>query len=72
MISYRPTFCLVFLTSREANLVTDTALASCWDGLLAWVCVNAPYPDIQYQSKVWTHLLIQGFFFILTIFYIVE
>ena len=27
---------------------------------------------IQYQSKVWTHLLIQGFFFIFTIFYIVE
>uniref|UniRef100_A0A4W5RTP0 non-specific serine/threonine protein kinase n=1 Tax=Hucho hucho TaxID=62062 RepID=A0A4W5RTP0_9TELE len=28
--------------------------------------------DILYQSKVWTHLLIQGFFFIFTIFYIVE
>ena len=28
--------------------------------------------DIQYLSKVWTHLLIQGFFFIFTIFYIVE
>ena len=28
--------------------------------------------DIEYQSKVWTHLLIQGFFFIFTIFYIVE
>ena len=28
--------------------------------------------DVQYQSKVWTHLLIQGFFFIFTIFYIVE
>ena len=27
---------------------------------------------IQYQLKVWTHLLIQGVFFILTIFYIVE
>ena len=27
---------------------------------------------IQYQSKVWTHLLIQGFFFIFNIFYIVE
>ena len=28
--------------------------------------------NVQYQSKVWTHLLIQGFFFIFTIFYIVE
>ena len=28
--------------------------------------------DVQYQSKVWTHLLIQGSFFILTNFYIVE
>ena len=27
---------------------------------------------IQYQSKLWTHLLIQGFFFIFTIFDIVE
>jgi hypothetical protein len=25
---------------------------------------------LQYQYKVWTHLLIQGFFFIFTIFYI--
>jgi hypothetical protein len=25
---------------------------------------------LQYQSKVWTHILIQGFFFILTIFYL--
>jgi hypothetical protein len=25
---------------------------------------------LQYQSKVWTHLLFQGFFFIFTIFYI--
>ena len=30
------------------------------------------YFHIQYQSKVWTHLLIPGFFFIFTIFYIVE
>uniref|UniRef100_A0A673Y8A7 V-type proton ATPase subunit S1-like n=1 Tax=Salmo trutta TaxID=8032 RepID=A0A673Y8A7_SALTR len=28
--------------------------------------------DVQDQSKVWTHLLIQGFFFILTIFYIIQ
>ena len=28
--------------------------------------------NVQHQSKVWTHLLIQGFFFIFTIFYIVE
>jgi hypothetical protein len=28
--------------------------------------------DLQYQPKVWTHILIQEFFFILTIFYIVE
>ena len=27
---------------------------------------------IQYQAKVWTHLLIKGFFLICTIFYIVE
>ncbi|CDQ97273.1 unnamed protein product [Oncorhynchus mykiss] len=26
----------------------------------------------HYQSKVWIHLLIQGFFFVFTIFYIVE
>uniref|UniRef100_A0A8C7J890 Uncharacterized protein n=1 Tax=Oncorhynchus kisutch TaxID=8019 RepID=A0A8C7J890_ONCKI len=31
-----------------------------------------PSPNLQYQSKVWTHLHIQGFFFIFTIFYIVE
>uniref|UniRef100_A0A4W5ME94 Coiled-coil domain containing 28A n=1 Tax=Hucho hucho TaxID=62062 RepID=A0A4W5ME94_9TELE len=30
------------------------------------------HTHIQYQSKVWTHLLIECFFFILTIFYIVE
>ena len=28
--------------------------------------------NMQYQTKVWTHLLIQGFYFIFTIFYIVE
>ena len=33
---------------------------------------GAQIDDIQYQSKVWTHLLIQRFFFIFTIFYIVE
>ena len=27
---------------------------------------------VQYQSKVWTHLLIQGFFFVFTIFYIIK
>ena len=31
------------------------------------LCLN-----VQHQSKVWTHLLIQGVFFIFTIFYIVE
>ena len=30
------------------------------------------WKNIQYQSKVWTHLHIQGFFFIFTIFNIVE
>ena len=29
-------------------------------------------PDLQYQSKLWTHHLIQGFFWICTIFYNVE
>ena len=29
-------------------------------------------PHVQYQSKVWTHLLIPGFYFICTIVYIVE
>ena len=28
--------------------------------------------EMQYQSKVWTHLLIPGFFFIFTILYILE
>ena len=35
------------------------------------VCFNQLFGDTQYQSKMWTHLLIQGFFFTLTIFYIV-
>lgn len=30
------------------------------------------YNFIQYQSKIWTNLVIRGFFFILTMFYIVE
>uniref|UniRef100_A0A4W5P392 D-isomer specific 2-hydroxyacid dehydrogenase catalytic domain-containing protein n=1 Tax=Hucho hucho TaxID=62062 RepID=A0A4W5P392_9TELE len=33
---------------------------------------TSQYFPIRYLSKVWTHLLIQGFFFIFTIFYIVE
>jgi ABC-type bacteriocin/lantibiotic exporter with double-glycine peptidase domain len=33
---------------------------------------NKNFIYIQYQSKVWTHLLIQGLFFVLTIFYIVD
>lgn len=27
--------------------------------------------NIQYQSQVWIHLLIPGFFYIFTVFYIV-
>uniref|UniRef100_A0A673XE82 non-specific serine/threonine protein kinase n=1 Tax=Salmo trutta TaxID=8032 RepID=A0A673XE82_SALTR len=40
------------------------------DVVLQWGEMPTSY--IQYQSKVWTHLLIQGFFFIFTILYIVE
>ena len=36
-----------------------------------WEKKHYYYPfHVQYQSKVWTHLLIQGFFLIFTIFYI--
>uniref|UniRef100_A0A8C7M9T7 Proteasome 20S subunit alpha 6 n=1 Tax=Oncorhynchus kisutch TaxID=8019 RepID=A0A8C7M9T7_ONCKI len=34
--------------------------------------VAEKFQDIQYMSEVWTHPLIPGFFFIFTIFYIVE
>jgi hypothetical protein len=34
--------------------------------------LNGNIVNLKYQSKVWTHLLIQGIFFIFTIFYIVE
>ena len=37
-----------------------------------YMCRDIVVMEVQYQSKVWTHLLIQGFFFICTIFYIVE
>jgi hypothetical protein len=55
----------------------------CSAGAQHWPCID-PGPKslsakslllqlhIQYQSKAWTHLLIQGFFFISTIFYVVE
>ena len=42
---------------------------SLWGPSLLWHRRNI---IIQYQWKVWTHLLIQGYFFIFTIFYIVE
>ena len=37
----------------------------------SYIVLNIHY-HLQNQSKVWTHLLIQEFFFIFTIFYIVE
>ena len=37
------------------------------------LCLEGQHPVyIQYQSKVWTHRLTQGFFFIFTMFYIVN
>jgi hypothetical protein len=39
--------------------------------LYYFIVLTEKVSDIQYQPKVWTHLLIQGFFFVCTIFYIV-
>ena len=47
----------------KVNFYGDNLLTQAWNSLAAYV---------QYQSKVWTRLLIQGFFFIFTIFYIVK
>ena len=35
-------------------------------------CFVYRHLKIQYESNVWTHLLIQGFFYICTVFYNVE
>jgi hypothetical protein len=45
--------------------------------LSSWLLIIARQPfsslaDLQCHSIVWTHLLVPGFFFILTIFYNVE
>ena len=34
--------------------------------------IHWPHSNLQYQSKVWTHLLIQWVFFFIMIFYIVD
>jgi hypothetical protein len=53
-------------------VVTDKEKADLLGKTFARVHSGVTLDEVQYQSKVWTYLLIQGVFFILTLFYIVE
>ena len=70
------------LSSVQTMTLTPPSRPTCWSTPVASLSISlqvSPFLSfllcwyyIQYQSKVWTHLLIQEIFFICTIFYIVE
>ena len=58
------------LDTWEQVLDIDSILLLWQNGQNILLCQG--FFKIQYQSTVWTLLLIQGFFFLFTIFYIIE